>query len=131
MKVERWPERLQLVLDDAAGRRFEWGSSDCCEFVARCAQAVTGLDFRSAFPPYHSEAEAQALLEQHGGIRGLLCAAFGEARPREDASGGDIVLVDMGNGEQPAICLGAKCAAPGAKGLVTHPVFGARCSWVL
>lgn len=131
MKLEDWSVRLQPVLDDAQFRRFEWGVHDCCEFIARCSEAVTGCNFRAAFPAYHSETEALELLEQHGGMRGLLSAAFGEPRPPEDARGGDIVLIDTNLGEQPALCLGRECCAPGAKGLVIVSKFGARCAWIL
>ena len=49
VRLDDWPERLEAVLKAAIAAPFAWGQNDCCLFVGRAAEALTGRDFVSAF----------------------------------------------------------------------------------
>lgn len=129
MRVAGWQVKLERVFAQAAGRRFRWGRHDCCLFAARCAVAITGVDRRSLFAPYRCESEALGILWALGGMRNLLIYAFGEPKPVAFATHGDIVLIDMGMGEQPAVCMGLNSYAPGRRNLVLRPTSSALMAW--
>lgn len=52
----------------AAQRRFEWGKFDCATFCAGWIEAQTGAALIADFPPYASEAEAENLICEAGGL---------------------------------------------------------------
>jgi hypothetical protein len=131
MKVAGWRSALDRVVKAAAGKPFTWGVHDCCQFAADCIQAVTGRDRRTLFPNYTDEAGAAAIREQFGGMRGLLSHALGEPVSWELAMTGDIVLIDMGQGPQPAVCVDFTAYAPGARALERRPSWMAAAAWVL
>lgn len=131
MRVLGWQESLAQVFDDAHGKRFRWGAHDCCLFVARCSRALTGVDRRAIFAAYRTRGEAQEILTTCGGMRGLLTRAFGEPVHPSRATHGDIVLVDMGKGPQPAVCMGVRAFAPGARNLEWRDTLTATDAWIL
>jgi hypothetical protein len=131
MRLSNWEAELQRELDAAAGRRFRWGHHDCCQFAALCVRAVCGYEGRLLFPRYRTRREAEQLLEAEGGMRSLLIKALGQPVEVWRARKGDIVLIDMGRGEQPAVCNGVKSYAPGRKGLEPWPTARASAAWVL
>ncbi len=132
MRVSNWRERLQVVLDTAHGKRFRWGRHDCFQFISRCCEAVTGVDHREFFGMYTTREGAELLLLKYGGARGILAKALGEPAPNKSLAGeGDIVLIDMGRGEQPAICMGLNSYAPGLRTLVPRPTLTAITAWIL
>lgn len=130
MRAPNWQAELLEVFESARGRRFRWGFHDCCQFVRRCAIAVRGEPPRT-FPRYRTKSEALALLATHGGMQGLLTHAFGEPVHVSKAGMGDVVLVDMGMGPQPAVCMGLNCFAPGMKNLHHRPTSSAAAAWML
>jgi len=131
MRVTNWRDNLQRVFDAAHGQPFRWGFHDCFQFTARCVAAVSGYDGRILFPRYTTKREALALLEQEGGARGILIKALGEPVHVSRAGVGDVVLIDMGRGFQPAICMGRECFAPGRRKLQPYPTLRAVAAWVL
>jgi hypothetical protein len=131
MRIPGWQASLAATLEGALRMPFEWGTNDCCQFVARAAASVLGEDRRSLFPAYENEAEALRILASCGGLRALLTRAFGEPVHPSRAGIGDIVLVDMGFGEQPAVCMGLNCYAPGRAGLEHRRTLSAVAAWLL
>lgn len=129
MKVDHWQEALRREFENAHGRKFRWGRHDCFQFTARCVIAVSGIDWRRLFPRYHTREGAEALLREHGGARGLLTKALGEPVPVPLAGVGDVVLVDMGRGDQPAVCMGLECFAPGMRNLQPRKTLTATAAW--
>ena len=123
--------RYAALIEEAQGRRFEWGAWDCCQFAARDVEAVTGRDPRELFPPYTSEAEAESIIAECGGMQELITRALGESVQPSRAMRGDIVLCDMGRGLQPAVCTGVYCVAPGARGLERRASLDALAAWNL
>lgn len=133
MRAPNWHQRLIRVFESAHGKRFRWGRHDCCQFAARVFRAVRGEDPRKLFPRYHTKEGALALIEQHGGMRGLIEHALGAPVHPSRAGDGDIVLVDFGRGqgEQPAVCRGVYSYAPGMRNLQKVETLKASAAWVL
>ena len=105
MRIENWHVALAYYLAGVTGD-FAFGSADCCQFVAGAVQAITGEDRRELFPVYTSEAEAQAILDQHGGLQGLVTHALGEPMHPSMMQKGDVCLVPDSRG---VLCVGV-CA---------------------
>lgn len=133
MLVANAHARAVAVFERAHGHRFRWGSHDCCQFAAKIRKARTGKDPRGLFPRYRTRAEASALLEKHGGMRGLLERGLGTPVHPSQAKEWDIVLVDFGRGqgEQPAVCRGVFSYAPGMRNLQKVETLKATAAWVL
>lgn len=70
-----------------------------------------------------------AILAELGGMASLLSKAFGEPVHCSLASAGDIVLIDMGRGEQPAVCMGVESFAPGRSQLEHRSTLKAAAAW--
>lgn len=131
MRLHGWQESLDAEFRAANGAPFRWGTHDCCQFAARCASVITGEDFLRHFVKYTCASEALGIMWALGGMKGLLDFAFGESKPVSFATTGDIVLIDMGRGEQPAVCAGLNCFAPGACAIVTRPTRLAIAAWTV
>lgn len=54
-----------------AGEPFEWGSLDCCQFAAKVAERITGVDYSTGFD-YWSEKSAETIIENFGDLTGLV-----------------------------------------------------------
>lgn len=132
MRVANWQIALLEVFEAAQGRRFRWGQHDCCQFAARCVEAITGEDKRDMFQRYQTRAEAEAMLTHFGGMRALLTRGFGEPMQNKSlATMGDIVLIDMGMGLQPAVCMGLDSFAPGMRNLQHRKTLMALDAWTI
>lgn len=131
MRLPGWQAALQAVMQSAHGKRFRWGRHDCCQFIARASLAVTGVDRRAIFERYTTRAGAEEILELTGGMEGLLTLAFGEPVHPSRAMQGDCVLAEIGNGLQPALCMGLNAYAPGRRNLVYVPTLSAIKAWNL
>lgn len=129
MRIVGWLEALEEVFRQAQGRQFRWGRHDCCQFAARCVRAMTGDEKRDLFDGYRSRPAAEQILNQLGGMRALITQALGEPIPVAFATIGDIVLIEMGNGEQPAVCMGVNSFAPGRRNLVHRATHCAIAAW--
>jgi len=74
------------VIQRYAAMPFEYGTSDCCQFVADYIESVTGENPADAFR-YYGEGGAESILRQYGGLQGLLRAVLGEPSPSVDKHG--------------------------------------------
>lgn len=133
MRLPDAPARLAELIRHAQGRRFRWGRWDCCQLGARAVHALHGRDPREIFPTYRTRAEAEAVIANCGGIAELTRAAlagYPEIHPSR-ATFGNIVLCDFGRGEQPAVCIGVYCLAPGRRGLEKRMTLDATAAWAV
>ena len=64
------------VIRDYSSRPFQYGD-DCCQFVNDVVRSLTGKHLASAFR-YKDEKTANAILDKHGGLEGLLTHVLGE-----------------------------------------------------
>lgn len=82
---------MREVFDKYIMREFVYGESDCCQFVAECIEAQTGVNPAGRFK-YASEKAANNLLDMYGGLEALVTDVLGEPvdTPRE----GYVALVE-------------------------------------
>lgn len=66
-----WP-----VFQRYYGVPFEYGKTDCCQFVADCIREATGRDVAAPFR-YANLRQARELLRRHGGLEGLATHVLG------------------------------------------------------
>lgn len=117
----------------AAGRRaFAWGEHDCVTFAARCWHARTGTDALAGFT-WGSQAEAEALLAELGGLRAAVVSRLGEPVAPLLAAMGDVVLArdphaDDGR-EVLAVCVGPHLVVPSARGRQVLQLAHGVCCW--
>ena len=130
--VAAWLPAFEALVAAAMRRPFEWGVHDCCTFAAACWQARTGQAVLGALQ-WQSEAEAQALLAELGGLRAAVAGLLGEPGPALLCAQGDVVLaVDPNNpagAELLCVCLGPHLVAPGARGLMVLQLADGLCCW--
>ena len=88
--------RTADVIQEWAGVPFEYGL-DCCTFAGELIQSVRGYNPMDRFS-YANEAEALALIEQHGGLEQAITSVFGDPIPVEEATDGDAVIIDTEKG---------------------------------
>lgn len=130
MRHADWPQRLAAHIESAGSQEFEYGTADCCQFVAGAVAAMTGADPRELFPPYASEAEAQAILDTHGGLAGLLSHAFGEPVHKSSMGRGDVSLVAGPDGALcAAVWTGTRAVGRGPVGAVEGAYDAVDMAW--
>lgn len=127
-----WPERLAELLTARLRVPFRWGSNDCALLAADAVVASTGFDLAGHLRgQYHTEQEAQQILEDEGGLQQLAATMLGEPMPRISlAQRGDIVLADQEGQLTLGVVAGQGLyAAPGPRGLIYRPLAECRCAW--
>lgn len=73
---------------------FQYGTLDCCLFVADVLREIHGVDHAAPWrSQYRSLTGALRLVRKHGGVQGIAAAAFGDMRPPLLARRGDPVLI--------------------------------------
>jgi hypothetical protein len=119
MRRHDWADRLYATVEAFKGTDFEWGENDCCIFVARCVDAMTGSDLVHQLQNiYWDEDGAQAVI---GGDLSAAVSAFLGQPSELRAMRGDVVMVDGGDGFALGICLGQEIAGVGPDGLRLLP----------
>lgn len=68
---------LMVFFDQWIQRPWVWGESDCCQFVGAYLEYLNGENPAKAFD-YRTESEAQNLIDEHGGLCGLVSRFLGE-----------------------------------------------------
>ena len=97
---------------------FNYGSMDCCLFVARVLHDVTGRDYSAGFT-YSSKTQAYRIIKAHGGLSHFLDSILGESG---DYSDGDPVLCeDELNGEFLGIYINNRVISKSKIGLMETP----------
>jgi hypothetical protein len=133
-RVANWQSEFFRVLADAQDRPFDWNGWTCFDFAATMYVALTGKpDPRPAFGEFTSERQAQVALGRAGGAEAILRSVLGDPIHPAMAQRGDIVLVEFGQGLQPAICVGVESLAPGRcgdrEGLMRIKTLKASLAW--
>lgn len=131
-RKQSWPEILAEEIKAAEMRPFSWGTHDCCAFAARVVEAITGQDFMGApFAPYETEAEAQEILAEFGGVEGIAGLCLDQPIPVNFASRGDVMLMPTERGDALGICIDHRAAFASVKGLMLQPVSACRLAWMV
>jgi hypothetical protein len=130
VRVANWQAEFFRVLDEARDKPFDWAGWTCFDFAATVYMALTGKgDPRLAFGSFASEREAVVAMGHAGGAEAILRTVLGEPIHPATAQRGDIVLVEFGNGPQPAVCSGLLSHAPGVQGLMQIKTLSAFHAW--
>jgi hypothetical protein len=85
---------IRKALRAIATEEFRYGQTDCCQFAARVAQEITGINYAQMFY-YSSEKAAQSIVDEFGSIEAMVTSVLGEPSPVEDLQDGDPVLVRL------------------------------------
>lgn len=120
MRRNDWPERLAAFIDARRRRVFRYGSDDCALVAADWVLEATGVDPAAQWRGYASEDEARAIIDQAGGMRGLVSLPE-RATPRL-AQRGDVVLAEHEGQQVFGVVVGDMYAAPGARRLEFRPM---------
>jgi len=124
---------LNAVIDAWRQRPLVYGSSDCCQFLAEVILALRNEDLRHLFPAYASQQEAEAIIATHGDMVGVVTHALGEPQeaPIRAIAGDAVVFLDEDDRQVAGVCVGARIAAPGPRGLVFPSMSRAIARWRL
>lgn len=88
---------IERIIEEWQDRPFEWGVTDCCQFVSACVEELTGEDFVSLVL-YENHDEAIEQIDAAGGLDLLVSSVLGDPEEREPRDN-DVVIVTC-NGEQ-------------------------------
>ena len=89
---------VRQAIRDWRLRPFARGTADCCAFADHVVSSITGETY---IPEYFTDAEAQALIDEHGGLVGAVTHWF-ERMPEDDRAAlevGDVVYIVVGGHE--------------------------------
>lgn len=131
MRYPDWPAKLRDFIESRRDMPYAIGSNDCCLFVADCIQAITGNDPAESLRGYTTAEAAQALIDDHGGMKALVTEFLGKPNGPLCAGRGDVVSVDTPEGLAVGICLGVKAAFVTDKGLRFRPMSDCIDSWAV
>ena len=122
LRLRTWQSELDALLSARLNAAFEWGVHDCCLFAADAVQAMTGQDLAQGLRgSYSTEAEAEGVLANLGGVAALVTARLGEPVLPTMARPGDVGLVEIAGRQSLAVCIGQHWQAPGPDGLRVLP----------
>lgn len=136
MRVSGWEQSFARVVEEWRHKPFRYGAFDCCQFAAEVVVALRGIDYRKQFPAYSCKESADAIIEAMSGINGIVEKVMGAPKAVAEASIGDLVLGDFGNGLTLGVCvkgmlMDIECAAPGRDGLRFIPLERALAAWTV
>lgn len=130
MRCADWPARLDAAVRAAAGRRFRYGSFDCCLFAADVVCAITGVDPAADLRGYHGRRAALRILAREGGLIPLVSRVLDRGPEHGSVAGrGDVVFGSPIREGAIGVCLGRQIAFAGPEGLSFHPRVIAALAW--
>jgi hypothetical protein len=136
-----WAARLEVFLFASTGRKFQYGSFDCCLFVCDAVRAMTGRDLAHPFRGrYDSAKSASAMIRSAGltsvaGLVAFVASQHGmEEIPVSRAARGDVVLLKRGlRGSSLGLLAldGAHILVPVASGVMKVPRMAGTRAWAV
>ena len=127
MRLDGWESKMSQALEETGA--FEWGTNDCCMFVFRVAEAITGIDYAKPYRGYKTSKGAARRLLKYGGVEGVANNSFGESKKPLLAKRGDPVLVKSNDDLALGVCVGDKIAVVTETGLVLISMREAINAW--
>lgn len=129
-RCNNWPSALTAFILSKQHQPFVWGSNDCCLFAADWVKILLGYDTGEVYRgAYDSAFGAARLLEQHGGVEGIVDKHF----PRHPASAytrrGDLVAYLALTGLTLGVCEGRDAVFPGENGIMRCPTLKCQTGW--
>lgn len=123
-------ETLLRVAADWQDRPFRYGVADCCQFARQLVREMTGQDYGAEWS-YSSEAEAQAIIDRHGGLEPLISSYLGPAVDPSALRIGDLCLVTAPNFEMMGARSGSGAYVPSSGGIVVARAHRIAKGWSL
>ena len=111
---------LTAFLAQAEAKRFQPGTWDCCLMVADWVKENTGIDGAAPWRGrYATRIGFLRHLKAGGGVEGVVSrgAAVAGLSETEEPQRGDIGVIDVGQGQTGAICLGSRWVTAGPRGV--------------
>lgn len=103
--MSKWRTLLAEEIARSQQMPFAYGSHDCLQFAARCVAIKTGVDHAATFGAYTDPAD---LLNEHGGVEGILRSILGNPDHPSTATDGDVVLAEIAGRQSAGIYHGGK-----------------------
>jgi hypothetical protein len=128
IRLPDWPERLAACIAEQRHRSFAWGEHDCCQFVARAIEAMTGVNPLATIS-YQSAKEALRLLRVEQGLLGAVTQRLGASKSVRLAMRGDVVLLAGQKRDALGIVTGEEALFASRKGLASVTVLSCRAAW--
>jgi len=120
-------KRVIQALNAWKRREFTYGDADCCQFVSYVVNHLSGKDYAKDFE-YYSEKDALKLINEFGGLKGLITNILGQ--PSENLDDGDPVINNFPvSGETMGIKLGEFVICLTEKGMIKLPNKHQVCGW--
>lgn len=113
-------DALSTVIERFRTRPMIYGETDCMQLCSAAYAVQRGVDHAAKFPRYTSREDAMRIVNEHGGMRGLVESVLGQSKAGELAERGDIVLLDIGR-ECSGVCLGRTAVTMSERGMVSIP----------
>lgn len=125
--------RLRDTVFASYDRPFEYGVSDCCQFVGGCLEGM-GKRNPMRLLDYDNETDADRIIARFGGLAAAITAHVGD--PLADpllATEGDVVICECRGTPLAGIVLrtdlGLRCVLRTPKGVVDWPLERATMAW--
>lgn len=119
---------MEDVLSKWSRLPFQYGTSDCCQFVGAVIEEMTGtnpaLEFR-----YGTEAEAYRIIGQYGDLDDLVTSVFGEPIDPADSLPGDLLSIDLGDRTMLAVNIGGLAVYKTPSGITDWGIEAATKAW--
>ena len=121
-RLPDWQERIAHLVLARIDQPWALGVRDCCLWAADAALAVTGRDPAHAIRGrYMTPQQAQRVLRDLGGLRGIGGAGFGPQIRPAAALEGDVALVRHEGKPMLAVCAAKAWLVVGTHGLRALP----------
>lgn len=115
-----WEQALFKFTASRLTTPYQWGATDCVLFGADCVEVMTGEDLAAEYRGTYDDAlgAARIIARAGAGSLGEFVALYLPEIPVSRAQRGDIVIADGPEGDFVAVCQGATCVGPSARGLI-------------
>ncbi|CAB4153251.1 hypothetical protein UFOVP605_52 [uncultured Caudovirales phage] len=131
MRNNDWAEKMWEVFYNHSETSFEWGINDCCLFVARTVDAMSGSSIEQDLSAiYQNEIGAMKYIAKSGGLIPAISIHLGEPVTGIPMRG-DIVVVDGGEGLAAGVCIGNHIACLATKGMQFLPKNEILARWAV
>jgi len=127
---EDWPLRLEAAIESARVQAFRWGEHDCVRFATGVVRDLTGCDMVAQTGlVWATRAEARRAERAAGGIAAAVTRVLGDPIAAALAQRGDLLLTCGPAGQSLGVCIGARGAFAGKKGLAFVPIAQCEQGW--
>lgn len=129
-RKNNWPAALALFFEEKRHQPFAWGKNDCALFAADWLAILMGTDYAAAQRgTYDTALGAARLLQERGGLEGIVDATGYARAPVAFARRGDLVLFDMPDGPTLGVCAGKHSVFAGGECIVAQLTAACRIAW--